>query len=70
MNKSLPYKKAFEELENIVHDIEDEKIGLDDLTNKVKRAAALIEFCQNRLRSTEEEFNKALSKLEKRSKKE
>jgi len=64
----LTYQKAFEELQKIVSYIEDEEIGLDDLTNKVRRATELIEFCQNRLRSTEEEFNKALSQLEKKTK--
>ncbi|MFH1320057.1 MAG: exodeoxyribonuclease VII small subunit [Bacteroidota bacterium] len=66
MKTNLTYKKAFDELENIVRDIEDEKIQLDTLSKKVKRATELIEFCKTKLRMTEEEFKKAVLQLDKK----
>jgi exodeoxyribonuclease VII small subunit len=54
------------ELEKIVAEIESEKIDVDLLAEKVKRASQLIKLCRTRLRSTEEEVRKALADLEDR----
>ena len=59
MKTSLTYEKAYNELENIVKEIEDETIQLDTLSMKIKRAAELIEFCKTKLRNIEDEFEKA-----------
>lgn len=56
--KSQPiasYETALEELQIIVAELQEESVSIDDLSEKVKRAAALIQFCKNKLRSTEEE---------------
>lgn len=57
------YTKAFEELQEIVHEIESGEISVDVLSKKVKRAAELIKICKNKLNSTEEDVNKILKEL-------
>jgi exodeoxyribonuclease VII small subunit len=65
MANHLTYELAFEELQQIAIAIENETITVDQLAEKVKRAAELIEFCQLRLRSTETEVNKIIGQLTK-----
>lgn len=65
MEKNLTYETAFEELEQIAREIEDESVSVDVLASKVKRAAELVSFCQGKLRSTEQEVNKIIGKMEK-----
>ena len=56
MKKStLTYETALEELRAIVAELEANAIGIDDLSAKVKRAAELVDFCQQKLRSTQED---------------
>lgn len=52
------YESAFAELQQIVRDLQDEAVGIDELTVKIARAAELIRFCRERLRMTEEEIGK------------
>ena len=61
--KPTTYEKAYEELEKIMTDLQEDKISVDDLTVKVKRAAELITFCNTMLRATEEEVTKIVKKL-------
>jgi exodeoxyribonuclease VII small subunit len=58
------YTAAFEELQQIVRDMEDGEITVDELAIKVKRAAELIKFCKKKLVSTEEDVNTILKELE------
>ena len=62
--KSLSYKAAAEELEQIVAEIESEEIDVDLLSEKVKRAAFLIKTCKEKLRRTEQEVKKVLSGID------
>jgi exodeoxyribonuclease VII small subunit len=59
----LSYEVAFKELNAIVKDIEQENIQLDELSSKIVRANELIAFCKDRLRQTEEEYQKAIDGL-------
>ena len=59
----LTYELAFKELNEIVKDIEQENIQLDELSTKIVRANELIAFCKERLRQTEEEYQKAIDGL-------
>lgn len=43
------YTEAVEELEAILAAIEDENVDVDELADHVTRAAALIEFCRDRI---------------------
>ena len=65
MSGELNYTKAFDELQQIVADIEDGEISVDELSEKVKRASALITICKSKLTSTEEDVNQILKELEK-----
>ena len=62
-DKQLTYEEAYKELENIISDIEDGEIGVDVLSEKVKRAAELIAFCKQKLSTTESDVQKILDDL-------
>ena len=47
------YESALLELQQIVADLQEEAIGMDDLSEKVNRAAELLQFCREKLRETE-----------------
>ena len=64
MSKEIKYTDAFEELQQIVADIEDGEISVDELSVKVKRASELIKVCKAKLTSTEEDVNQILKELE------
>jgi exodeoxyribonuclease VII small subunit len=64
MNNKPGYTEAFEELQQIVSEIEEGEISIDVLSEKVKRAAVLIKICKEKLTSTEEDVNKILKTLE------
>ena len=63
-SSTLDYTLAFEELQQIVNDIELGEISVDELSDKVKRAAELIRICRNRLTTTEEDVNKIIKELD------
>ena len=58
--EKISYKSAVEELEKIVHSIENESIDVDQLSEKVKRASLLLKICSDKLRLTEKEVEKIL----------
>jgi len=64
MSKEIKYTEAFDELQQIVVDIEDGEISVDELSIKVKRASELIKVCKEKLTSTEEDVNQILKELE------
>jgi exodeoxyribonuclease VII small subunit len=64
MNEEVKYTDAFEELQQIVLEIEEGEITVDELAVKVKRAAQLIKICKNKLATTEEDVNEILKELE------
>ena len=55
-NKKMTYAEAMEELQRLSQQLQEEEIGIDDLSAKVARAKELINFCRRKLRSTEEEL--------------
>lgn len=61
-NKS--YSAAFEELQEIVQEMESGEIGIDALSIKVKRASELIQFCKDKLKTTELDVAQILAQLE------
>lgn len=64
MSEKLNYTQAFEELQQIVQEIEQGEISVDELSQKVKRAATLIKICKDKLSSTEEDVSIILKELE------
>ncbi len=65
MNEQQPnYEAAFQELQQIVSEIEEGQISIDELSEKVKRAAQLIAICKAKLSSTEDDVNRILKDLD------
>lgn len=53
MKKELTFDKAFNDLNDLVEEIEDDSIKVDTLAEKVKLANELIKFCETKLRTIE-----------------
>ncbi|MCU0385971.1 MAG: exodeoxyribonuclease VII small subunit [Flavihumibacter sp.] len=64
METPLTYEAAYAELQEIVTALENETISVDELALKVKRATQLVEFCQQKLKSTEAELDKIIKNPE------
>ena len=54
----ISYQDAIKELADIEEGLKSGQISLDDLEEMVKRAHELLQFCQLKLRTTEEELDK------------
>ena len=50
----LSYEEALQELQQIVAQLQEDAVSVDELSEKVKRAAELIAYCREKLRTTEE----------------
>lgn len=61
--KTLSYKEAVAEVEEILSQIENEELEVDELTEKVKRATTLLKWCREKLRKTEEEVESILKDI-------
>lgn len=51
--KEATYESALKEVQAIVNELQEETVSIDDLSNKVEKAAELIQFCRQKLRGTE-----------------
>ena len=58
------YSLAFEELQRIILEMERGDVGIDELAVNVKRASELIQFCRNKLKTTELDVAEILKQLE------
>jgi exodeoxyribonuclease VII small subunit len=59
-NNAMSYDKAILRIEEIVAILESGEKGMDELSELVKEAAALVKSCKRKLKSTESEIIKAL----------
>ncbi|WHZ07660.1 MAG: hypothetical protein OJF59_001413 [Cytophagales bacterium] len=57
----MTYNKAYNDLSKLVDQIEDDKIQLDNLADKVKQAKELIDFCEAKLRTIDKDVKAALT---------
>ena len=64
MSKDPTYNEAILEIEEILQKIESGELYVDELTDKVKRVAYLLETCKKKLKSTENEIQKVIDGLE------
>ncbi|NQY11856.1 MAG: exodeoxyribonuclease VII small subunit [Flavobacteriales bacterium] len=64
MSDNPKYTEAFDELQEIVSEIELGEISVDELSEKVKRASFLINICKTKLSTTEADVNKILKELD------
>ncbi len=62
-DESLSYNTALTELREILRGIEDEEVDLDELSQKVERAALLIRACRDRIQRTEMSVQAVLDDL-------
>jgi exodeoxyribonuclease VII small subunit len=56
--KAKSFDKAFEELQAIVHQLQSEEMGIDNLSTQLKKADELVKFCKEKLRSVEADIQK------------
>ena len=50
------YESALEELQQITQNLQEGRIGIDELAVQLQRAAELIRFCRDKLRSVEKDI--------------
>ena len=56
----MKYEEAMKRLEQIVSDIENNKLDIDLISDKIKEAQELIKFCKDKLYKTDEDIQKLL----------
>lgn len=49
----MTYEAAFQELQQILAELQEGAVSIDQLAQKVERADELVQFCRERLRQTE-----------------
>ncbi|MFC2098506.1 exodeoxyribonuclease VII small subunit [Bacteroidota bacterium] len=64
MSKDPTYGEAMTEIEEILEKIESGKLDVDELTEKVKRVAGLLDTCRKKLKTTETEIQKVIEGLD------
>jgi exodeoxyribonuclease VII small subunit len=60
----ISYNDAVEEIEEILHQIENEELDIDILSDKVKRVSTLLKLCKKKLHQTEVEVQKILEDID------
>jgi len=68
--KTLTYSEAILELNEILSDLESERIDVDEVSLKVKKAIELIRICREKIEKTELEVSKIVKEFEKDAEKE
>jgi len=61
--KELSYNEAYARLEEIRKSIESNSLDVDDLSDKLKEASALLKICQEKLFKVNEETKKILEEI-------
>ena len=59
-NEEIKYEEAIRQLEKIVEKMENNELDIDQLSEQLKKAQALIKLCKDRLTKTDEEIKKIL----------
>ena len=62
MKDEITYKKAVQQLEQIVDKLENGELDIDTITEQLKEAQHLIKFCKDKLTKADEDINKILEK--------
>ena len=60
MAKETKYEMAISQLEEIGERLENNQLGIDEMTAQLKKAQQLIKLCKDRLTKTDEEIQKIL----------
>ena len=64
IKKSVSYKDAITEIEDILRQLENNELDVDELSEKVKRVSQLITLCKEKLHNTELEIDKILKEMD------
>ena len=67
LQENMNYTDAYQELMDIVQEIENGDISVDELSEKVKRASMLLRFCKEKLKQTEVDVDQILKDLSEES---
>ena len=63
--QKITYTEAVAELENILAELENNsEVNMDVISEKVKRAAFLMELCKKQLHELDQELEKMLEQLD------
>lgn len=62
--EKLTYKEAYNELQTILSNIENNNVDVAILSDNLKRASVLINFCKENLSKIEIDVNKLISEIE------
>ncbi len=62
--KQPTYSEALQELETILREIEEGEPDVDELSAKVKRAAFLLRYCEEKLQKASHEVEEILTSLD------
>ncbi len=65
MSDELKYSDAMKRIEEILNEIEGEKVDIDDLSVCVKEAVGLIKSCKKKIEETSMEVKNVVEELEK-----
>lgn len=57
----IKYSRAILKLEEIIKDIENEEVDVDDLSQKVKEAVALVKICKDKISKAEVEVKEVVA---------
>lgn len=63
-NEEKTYKQAYQELQNILKDLENNETDVDVLSEKLEQANELIEYCKQRLAKIEVDVDKLIKEIE------
>jgi len=61
--KDMNYDDSITELQKILSSLQNDELSIDELTDTIKRSTELLELCNSKLKSTEEEVNLVIQKL-------
>jgi exodeoxyribonuclease VII small subunit len=60
----LTYEQAYTELCQIAESLENDSIGIDEMAEHVRRATQLVEYCQLKLTTAQEDINKVIASFQ------
>ena len=60
MEKEITYEEAMAQVEQIVKQVENNELGLEELSGKLKTALELVKTCKEKLTKTDQEIQTLL----------
>lgn len=64
MAKRLTYQAAYNEMQEILEQMENDALDVDELSAKVKRVSYLHDFCSKKLRKTQADIEDILHAID------